>query len=44
MELYLSLRRGRTLKIRALAFSGALVSFVYIVSVALMRTPLPFIR
>jgi uncharacterized membrane protein SirB2 len=40
----IALRRGRTLRIRALAFFGALVSFGYIVSVALMRNPLPFIR
>lgn len=39
----IALRRGRTLKIRALAFAGALFSFGYTVSVALMRNPLPFV-
>lgn len=38
----IALRRGRTLKVRAIAFAGALSAFGYIVAVALTRNPLPF--
>lgn len=37
----IALRRGRALKVRAVAFSGALFSFGYIAAVALTRNPLP---
>ena len=38
----IALRRGRTKRIRSLAFGGALVALCYIVAVALARNPLPF--
>ncbi len=38
----IALRRGRTRKIRALALAGALISFGYILAVALTRNPFPF--
>jgi uncharacterized membrane protein SirB2 len=37
----IALRRGRTPRVRALAFAGAVVGFGYIVAVALTRHPLP---
>jgi len=39
----IALRRGRTMKVRALAFAGALFAFGYIVASALTRNPLPFL-
>lgn len=39
----IALRRGRTMKVRALTFAGALFAFGYIVAVALTRNPLPFV-
>jgi len=39
----IALRRGRTMKVRALAFAGALSAFGYIVAVALTRNPLPVV-
>jgi uncharacterized membrane protein SirB2 len=39
----IALRRGRTMKVRALAFVGALFAFGYIVASALTRNPLPFL-
>lgn len=38
----IALRRGRTQRVRAIAFCGALIAFGYIVAVALTRNPLPF--
>lgn len=38
----IALRRGRTQRVRAIAFFGALIAFGYIVAVALTRNPLPF--
>lgn len=38
----IALKRGRTRRIRALAFAGALATFAYIVLVALLRQVLPF--
>ncbi len=40
----IALRRGRTLKARAIAFTGALFTFGYVVAVAMTRSPLPYIR
>jgi len=37
-----ALKRGRTLRIRALAFAGALAAFGYIVAVATTRQLIPF--
>ena len=37
-----ALKRGRTARVRALAFVGALATFGYIVAVALTRSPWPF--
>ncbi len=38
----IALRRGRTLKIRVIAFAGALVAFAYIVNTAITKSPLPW--
>ena len=38
----IALRRGRTQRVRVIAFFGALIAFGYIVAVALTRNPLPF--
>jgi len=38
-----ALRWGRTRMLRAAAFSGALLTFLYIVLVAITRTPVPWI-
>ena len=38
-----ALKRGKTLAQRAVAFVAALLVFGYIVSVAITRTPLPFV-
>ena len=38
----IALRRGKNLRIRALAFTASVFSFGYIVAVALTRSPLPF--
>ena len=38
-----ALKRGRTKRIRLLAFGGALLTLGYLVAVALTRSPLPFI-
>jgi uncharacterized membrane protein SirB2 len=37
-----ALKRGRTKRIRLLAFGGALLTLAYLVAVALTRSPLPF--
>ena len=37
-----ALKRGRTRAVRAAAFAGALLTFGYIVAVALTRSPLPW--
>jgi uncharacterized membrane protein SirB2 len=37
-----ALKRGRTRRIRALAFAGAVLTFAYIASVAVTRQVLPF--
>jgi uncharacterized membrane protein SirB2 len=39
----IALKRGRTKRIRLLAFGGALLTLAYLVAVALTRSPLPFI-
>jgi uncharacterized membrane protein SirB2 len=39
-----ALRRGRTRRLRTLAFGGALIAFGYIVAVALTRNTLPLMR
>lgn len=36
----IALRRGRTLKIRVIAFAGALLAFAYIVNTALTKSPI----
>ena len=38
----IALRRGRTLKIRAIAFTGALLAFAYIVNTAITKSPTPW--
>ena len=38
----IALRRGRTLRIRAIAFAGALLAFAYIVNTAITRSPTPW--
>ena len=38
----IALKRGRTLRIRAIAFGAALATFAYIVMVAVTRQVLPF--
>ena len=38
----IALKRGRTRGIRAGAFTGAVITFAYMVSVALTRSPWPF--
>ncbi len=38
----IALRRGRTLKIRVIAFAGALLAFAYIVNTAITKSPLPW--
>jgi uncharacterized membrane protein SirB2 len=38
----IALRRGRTLRIRMLAFAGALLAFAYIVNTAITKTPIPW--
>ena len=38
----IALKRGRTKKVRAIAFAVALATVLYIVAVALARNPLPF--
>jgi uncharacterized membrane protein SirB2 len=38
----LALKRGRTLRSRSTAFCGALLVLVYIVAVAISKSPLPF--
>ena len=38
----IALRRGRTLKVRAIAFAGALLAFTYIVNTALTKSPIPW--
>jgi uncharacterized membrane protein SirB2 len=38
----IALRRGRTLKIRVIAFAGALLAFTYIVNTAITKTPIPW--
>ena len=38
----IALRRGRTLKIRATAFAGALLAFAYIANTAITRSPTPW--
>ena len=38
----IALRQGRSQRIRALAFGAALLSFGYILTVALTRNPLPY--
>jgi uncharacterized membrane protein SirB2 len=38
----IALRRGRTLAVRAAAFTGAIVAAGYVVAVALTKNPLPF--
>jgi uncharacterized membrane protein SirB2 len=38
----IALRRGRTLKIRVVAFAGALLAFTYIVSTAITKSPTPW--
>lgn len=40
----IALRRGKTRRIRAVAFAGALVLFAYIVSVAITRDPAGFLH
>jgi uncharacterized membrane protein SirB2 len=40
----IALRRGPNLRIRALAFAGALLAFAYIVAVALTRTASPHLH
>lgn len=37
-----ALKRGRTLRVRALAFGAALLTFAYIVMVAITRQAIPF--
>lgn len=39
----LALKRGKTLRGRALALAGALLTFAYIVAVAVTKNPLPFL-
>jgi uncharacterized membrane protein SirB2 len=39
----IALRRGRSRRIRAWAFAGALIALGYIVTVALTRSPLPYL-
>jgi len=39
----IALKRGRTLRVRSAAFTGALATFGYIVAVALTRKPIPFL-
>ena len=38
----IALRRGRTLRIRVIAFAGALIAFTYIVITAITKSPIPF--
>jgi uncharacterized membrane protein SirB2 len=38
----IALRHGRTLKVRALAFTGALLAFTYIVNTAITKSPTPW--
>ena len=38
----IALKRGRTLRIRAIAFAAAIATFIYIVMVAVTRQVLPF--
>ena len=38
----IALRRGRTLKIRLVAFAGALLTFTYIVNTAITKSPIPW--
>lgn len=37
-----ALRHGRTLKIRLIAFAGALLAFAYIVNTAISKSPTPW--
>lgn len=39
----IALKRGKTLRMRAAAFAGALLTFAYIVIVAITKNPLPFL-
>jgi len=39
----IALKRGKTLLARAIALAGALLTFVYIVVVAITKNPLPFL-
>jgi len=38
----IALRRGPTLKIRIVAFAGALLAFTYIVTTAITKSPIPW--
>ena len=38
----IALRRGRTLKIRVVAFAGALLAFTYILNTAITKSPFPW--
>ena len=38
----IALRRGRTKRIRVVAFVGALLSFAYIVNTAISKSPIPW--
>ncbi|WP_373976622.1 SirB2 family protein [Chitinibacter sp. SCUT-21] len=39
----IAIKRGKTLKVRTIALAGALATFVYILSVALTRNPMPWL-